>query len=278
LDLFIADIHADIDALDTILNVASSKEFTKKYGTFSRIINLGDILERGTHPKQVIAKLRSLEKNYPIFSVMGNHDEAFLYDKKVSGSSFESMDAHSRINDDDISFFGKNKDGTFGKQEFIDKKHGLFCVHGGPLDPKKIMPKKTLNESWLYQKTWQRLTEEDFEFFSYYGYHYKPSSAFAEVKNHFKNHIILCGHQHLEAAIIEDDQIHEIYSSLRPTKEKTSDHTLEAREIEINPVSNYLIRLGLGGPQGYYGNSPTVPHFAIVQYNPKKVILFTVNP
>ena len=88
----------------------------------------------------------------------------------------------------------------------------------------------------------------------------------------------MCGHQHLEAAIIEDDQVHEIYSALKPTKEKTSDHTLEAREIEINPVSNYLIRLGLGGPQGYYGNSPTVPHFAIVQYNPKKVILFTVNP
>lgn len=278
MDLVFSDIHADINALDTILNIASSKEFTKKYGTFSRIINLGDILERGTHPKEVIAKLKLLQKNYPIFSVMGNHDEAFLYDKKVSGSSFESMDSHSRLNDDDISFFGQNKDGTFGNQEFIDPKHGLFCVHGGPLDPNKIMPKKTQNESWLYQKTWQRLTEEDFEFFSYYGYHYKPSSAFAEVKNHFKNHIILCGHQHLEAAIMEDDQTHEIYSGLRPTRQKISDHTLDAREIEINPSSNYLVRLGLGGPEGYYGNGSTVPHFAIVQYNPKKVILFTANP
>ena len=72
LDLVFSDIHADINALDTILDVASSKEFTKKYGEFSRVINLGDILERGTHPSEVIARLRSLEKNYPLYSVIGN--------------------------------------------------------------------------------------------------------------------------------------------------------------------------------------------------------------
>ena len=278
MDLVISDIHADIDALDKILNVASSKEFTKKHGKFSRIINLGDILERGTHPKEVIAKLKSLEKSYPILSVMGNHDEAFLYKRMVSGSSFASMDAHTQLNDEDISFFEQNSDGTFGKQEFMDQKNGLFCVHGGPLDPDKIMPKNALDDSWLYQRTWQRLTDEDFEFFNYYGYHYKASSAFAEVKKHLKNHIILCGHQHLEAAMVQDSHIHEIYSALRPTKEKILDHILDTREIEINPSSNYLIRLGLGGPEGYYRNGSTVPHFAIVEYNPKKVVLFTINP
>jgi len=280
LDLVFSDIHSDINALDTILDVASSKEFTKKYGEFSRVINLGDILERGTHPSEVIARLRSLEKNYPLYSVIGNHDEAFLYNRLVSGSSFESKDAHTGLNDEDLSFFEKNKDGTFGKQEFVDKKHGLFCVHGGPLDPKKIMPKNAPeDETWLYQRTWQRLSEEDFEFFSYYGYHYKAQSAFSEVKLHIQNHIILCGHQHLEAAITEDDgQIHEIYSTLKPTRERISGHTLESREIKTSPSSNYLVRLGLGGPEGYYGNGSTVPHFAILQYDPNKVVLFSVNP
>src|SRR5574340_1276966 len=89
IDLVFSDIHADLNALELIINTASSDEFVEKYGSFSRIINLGDLLERGIYPKQVISKLRSLEKNYPIFSVMGNHDEGFLSGKKVSARSEE---------------------------------------------------------------------------------------------------------------------------------------------------------------------------------------------
>jgi len=37
-----------------------------------------------------------------------------------------------------------------------------------------------------------------------------------------------------------------------------------------------LIRIGLGGPEGYY-ETGTTPHFGIVQYNPKKVILFGID-
>lgn len=273
-----SDIHADLGGLEMIINTASSDEFVKKYGSFSRIINLGDLLERGTHPKQVISKLRSFEQNYPIFSVMGNHDEGFLSGKKVSASSLESMDAHNRLDETDLAFFKKNKDGTFGSQEFIDTKNGLFCVHGGPLDPKKITPKNADGEAWLYQRNWQRLTEEGFEFFSYHGYHYKASSAFDEVKRHVDNHIILCGHQHMEAALVRrQGKIHDIYSKLDTKKEKISGHILERKEIEIEPASDYLIRLGLGGPAGYYGVGSSMPHFAIIQYDPKKVILFTVN-
>ncbi len=275
MDLVFSDIHADIGALETILGMAQSNEFTKKYGTFSRIINLGDILERGTHPKEVLSRLKSLESNYPLFSVMGNHDEAFLTNRVVGGSSIESMNAHAKLNDEDISFF-KQHNGIFGAQEYIDKKHGLFCVHGGPLDPNKIMPKNAQDEAWLYQRSWQRLTEEDFEYFSYYGYHYKVSSAFNEAKNHLQNHIILCGHQHTEEVIMQDGKIHRIYPILKPKKEKTAGHILESKKIEINPSNNYLIRLGLGGPEGYYGVGTPLPHFAIIQYEPKKVILFTI--
>jgi len=65
---------------------------------------------------------------------------------------------------------------------------------------------------------------------------------------------------------------------LKPTRERISGHTLESREIKTSPSSNYLVRLGLGGPEGYYGNGSTVPHFAILQYDPNKVVLFSVNP
>jgi len=279
LDLVFSDIHADISGLEMIIDTASNNEFVKKYGSFSRIINLGDLLERGINPKEVILKLKALEKNYPIFSVMGNHDEGFLSGKKVSTSSFESMDAHASLSSEDLSFFKHNKDGTFGNQEYIDTKMGLFCVHGGPLDPKKITPRGSENEAWLYQRNWQRLTDEGFEFFSYHGYHYKASSAFAEARSHVTNHIILCGHQHMETALMhKEGKIDEIYSKLKIKNEKIANCILESKEIDIEPTSDYLIRLGLGGPAGYYGVGSSVPHFAIIQYNPKKVILFTINP
>jgi len=90
MDLVFSDIHADIAGLESILNVVTSDDFVKKYGSFSRIINLGDVLERGIYPKQVISKLQSLEKNYPLVSVMGNHDEAFLHNKLIGASSIEA--------------------------------------------------------------------------------------------------------------------------------------------------------------------------------------------
>jgi predicted phosphodiesterase len=276
MDLVFSDIHADIDALESILNIASSSDFVKNYGSFSRIINLGDVLERGIYPKQVLNKLQLLEKNYPIHSVIGNHDEAFLHNKLIGASSIESMDAHAKLSNDDISFFKQNKDGTFGKQLFLDEKNKLLCVHGGPLDPKKITPQNANDESWLYHRSWQRLTPEDFEFFSYSGYHYKASSAFDEAKNN-QSHVILCGHQHEETALVQDGQIREIYSSLKVQQEKTPTYRVEKREIEINPSHNYIIRLGLGGPAGKYGGGHADPHFGIIQHDPNKVILFTVK-
>ena len=279
MDLVFSDIHADIGALNLILKVVTSNEFKEKYGAFSRILNLGDVLERGTHPKQVLKELKNLQKNYPVISVMGNHDEAFLYGRRVSGSSLESIDVHSSLSETDIGFFQKNKDDSYGQQEFVDQKNGLICVHGGPLDSNKITPPDAGIEAWLYQKSWQRLSEEDFEFFSYAGFHYKASSAFSEAKTLLRNFVILCGHQHLEAALKQDKEgIFEILSTTKLQEEKLSTFTIEKKEFEIEDNCNYFIRLGLGGPEGYYGIGTSQPHFGIIQYNPKKIILFTLNP
>jgi len=277
MDLVFSDIHADIDALDTILDIANISEFKKKYGEYSRIINLGDILERGTNPSQVLKKMTSLEKTNPVISIMGNHDEAFLYKRRVSGSTLESFAAHQTLTEDELGFFKKNNDETFGQQQLIDKKNGLILVHGGTLDPQKITPPNAGQESWLYQRTWQRLSEEEFEYFSYSGYHYTAPSAFIESRKTLDNFVILCGHQHLETAIEQDNEsINEIYHTTKIENEKFGKFLLAKREFEIKKTSNYIIRLGLGGPEGYYGNGFDHVHFGIIQYNPKKVILFTV--
>jgi len=278
MDLVISDIHADISGLNAIIDLTTSTDFKKKYGEISRILNLGDVLERGTKPKQVLEKIMELSKSYPVISVIGNHDEAFLYGRQVSGSSLESIQAHKLLTEEDLSFFKKNKDDTYSDQEFLDKKTSLLCVHGGPLDPKKITPKNVGPEAWLYQKSWQRLSEEKFEFFSYYGYQYTASSAFKEAKTKVENPVILCGHQHMEAALQQNgERIQEILSKVKLQTEKLANFILEKKEILIESGSNYFVRVGLGGPEGYYGIRSTKPRFCIVQYNPKKVILFGIN-
>ena len=93
------------------------------------------------------------------------------------------------------------------------------------------------------------------------------------------NSLILCGHQHLETAITQDENgIREIFSKKEKKTEKISNFLVEKKEFEISPKRNYLIRVGLGGPEGYYGVGAAKPHFGVIQYNPKKVILFNVNP
>ena len=276
MDLVISDIHADYSALKAILDLASSKKFKDSYGEFSRIINLGDVLERGTKPKQVLKKLDELSKTYELLSVMGNHDEAFLYGRQVSGSSIESSFAHQSIPEKDLEFFKKNNDDTYGTQEILDKKNGLVCVHGGPLDPKKITPKDAGHDAWFYQKSWQRLTEYE-EFFSPYGYHFTASSAFEEANSKIKNPIILCGHQHIEAAFTQiNDKIEDLLADSTLQNQKLANYRIQKIEIPIKANQSYLIRVGLGGPEGYYGTGGANPHLGIIQDNPKKAILFEI--
>ncbi|NDB32710.1 MAG: hypothetical protein EB150_03710 [Nitrososphaeria archaeon] len=275
MDLVFSDIHADIDGLETILDLTNSSEFQSRYGKFSRIINLGDLLERGTSPKQVLHKMNEMSKSYPMISVMGNHDEGFLYKKFLSGSSYASIKEHELLSEKDTEFFKQNKDETFGDQYSIDRKANLFCVHGGPLDPNKIT--KNGDDPWLYQRTWQRLSEEDFEFYSYSGYHYKAESAFDEAKTELDDFIILCGHQHMEAAIRQSKS--EI-TNILPFKyetEKIGKYVLRKRQIPIEKNCNYLVRVGLGGPQGYYGGGFARPHFGILQDDPKTIVLFELE-
>ena len=84
-------------------------------------------------------------------------------------------------------------------------------------------------------------------------------------------------HQHVEAAIKQHkDQITNIWSFGHQT-EKISSHLLKKHEFPIEPGSNYLFRVGLGGPQGHHNGAFARPHFAIIEHDPKKVVLFEVE-
>ncbi|MBI4462217.1 MAG: metallophosphoesterase family protein [Acidobacteria bacterium] len=63
--LILSDIHANLEALDAVLNHAQ--------GSYDHVVCLGDVVGYGPDPNKVIDRVRALE---PVAIVRGNHDKA----------------------------------------------------------------------------------------------------------------------------------------------------------------------------------------------------------
>ncbi len=278
MDLIISDIHADFTSLNRILNLVFDKQFEQKYGKISRILNLGDILNLGTKPKEVLKKLSYLEKNYEILSVMGNHDQAFFDNMILRKTSEESLRAHKMLSANDLNFFKKNSNGTIGQDQIIDSSTNISLFHGGPLNPNKIIPNNDTNNALYYQKTWQRISTIDEDFFHSSGFNYMPLTAFNEMKNFLKNFILFCGHQHKEAIYEESNgNVENLLKKIPSTNEKISNTILQSRKISIKKDKNYLIRIGLSGPEGSHNSVNISPHFGIFNKMNNEVFLFNFS-
>ena len=106
----------------------------------------------------------------------------------------------------------------------------------------------------------------------------RETGIIEQTKTKIKNPIILCGHQHEEAVITQNHKgIEDILSKTKPKREKLGDFTVEKKEFRVKQEQSYLVRLGLGGSQGYYGTGEANPHFGIIQHDSKKIILFAIN-
>ena len=64
--LILSDIHANVDALDTVLKAAPA-------GTWDRLLVLGDLVGYGAEPNAVIERILALQ---PLATIRGNHDKA----------------------------------------------------------------------------------------------------------------------------------------------------------------------------------------------------------
>ena len=64
--LILSDIHANIDALDAVLEAAPAERW-------DRVIVLGDLVGYGAEPAAVIDRVRALN---PLATIRGNHDKA----------------------------------------------------------------------------------------------------------------------------------------------------------------------------------------------------------
>ena len=262
--LIISDIHADIRALDAIMEITRDRAFVDLYGEITRIINLGDVVGGGFRPIEVIERLIDCGENTDIVSIMGNHDEAFLLNRDILENSSESRDAHSDLR-------GNQRCMRFLKslpQHIVDTTDRILAVHGGPIDPSRI-PERTCPDRLLYRRTWQRISECGYDYCDGAGYHYTPEHAFEDaVESLGSGVLILCGHEHLEACYIKvNGKQKNVIGDMIRREEVFSNRSVNIKAMVRQEGVNYLMRVGIAGPAGYMESEPCSgysSHFGLI--------------
>ncbi|WP_424356706.1 metallophosphoesterase [Methanocella sp. MCL-LM] len=247
--LLLSDLHADILALNDILEIAGSDAFSKRYGPVEKILNLGDLLERGHHPREVVERLQELDN---VVSIIGNHEEAFLLGRKISTPDAKSLASHQ-------DYKASGTCGAFFEgmpRTYVDLPRLLYAAHGGPLDPASLISSREADfeTAWHYAQSWQRISETGSSYMAPDGYHYLPEEAFAAVKDVFKRggFVVVCGHDHREVVYRQRNGV--IENILDKLPEQVIDlqgRRIREKQLEVAEDANYLVRLGIGGPEGY---------------------------
>ncbi|HET9234728.1 MAG TPA: metallophosphoesterase family protein [Candidatus Eisenbacteria bacterium] len=127
---FISDIHANLDALETVLADIARQET-------DRIVCLGDIVGYGPEPNPCVARVRDVCK----VTVVGNHDYAALGRIDTLGFNEYARAAaewtSAALDKDAIAFLSE-----LPLETILD---GMRLVHASPLDP----------ERWTYILSYQ---------------------------------------------------------------------------------------------------------------------------
>jgi predicted phosphodiesterase len=137
----ISDIHGNCVALDSVLSDLASF-------TVDRTVCLGDAIQGGSQPGEVVARLR--ERNIP--TVMGNADYWLLTDKetsqneKISEKEMQvrswSLSKLSKADNDFIRSFEPVISIPLGS----DEKKNLVCFHGSPNSFDEVILPTTTDE------------------------------------------------------------------------------------------------------------------------------------
>lgn len=172
-----SDVHADADAIGALASCIRTPVFRQTFGPIDVLVNLGDLLHRGSRPQETLEKIHTLSRQCRLVSVLGNHDHAYLHGILVSGSDAASTYRHEQLRDSPLL-------SIFDAMPMEWTASGMLFVHGGPLD---------LGDQTLRLKCWQRLSHESGDFFT--GYHYTAPMAFDALAQRGLMHMV-CGHQH----------------------------------------------------------------------------------
>jgi hypothetical protein len=228
-----SDVHADSIAIRALASCIKTPLFRQAFGPVDILVNLGDLVHRGDRPQETLEMIQTLSKEYQLFSVLGNHDHAFLNRLMVSGSDPASTYRHEQMRGSPLlSLFDTMP------MEWLDR--GMLFVHGGPLD---------LGNQTLRLKCWQRLSHESGDSFA--GFHYTAPMAFKELAARGLTHMC-CGHQHQNICCRKmPDGIVENPIELEPlaVKKQDDENHIEVARIPLDVPT--LLRVG-----GCHGDEP----------------------
>jgi Calcineurin-like phosphoesterase len=269
--LYVADVHADAEALSAILRLALSDDFTRRYGHVETFAILGDVVGMGKDPAETVRMIKGL-KNARL--ITGDHDEAFLQGRELPGGDEASALAHQAFRKAG-GYEGFYRDRV---QFHVDRGAGLYEVHGGPIDPRKIMPSLVDEaEAPLYSRAYQHISGIDVRYFDSAGYHYLPADAFDAVRPIFggSGHLIVCGHEHREAAYrrrLRQDE--DLMPLLKKRSARIDGVMLEEKRLPLDRDADYLIRVGIAGPEGYGSRRS---HFGVLSVEDRTRTMYLLN-
>ncbi|MGA2121540.1 MAG: metallophosphoesterase [Methanoregula sp.] len=235
-----SDVHADADAVGSFASCIRSPAFRQTFGPVDVLVNMGDLLHRGSRPKETLEKIHTLSQEFRLVSVLGNHDHAFLHGILVSGSDAASTYRHEQLRDSPLLSIFEGM-----PMEWVDR--GMLFVHGGPLD---------LGDQTLRLKCWQRLSHESGDFFT--GYHYTAAMAFDALAQRGLTHMC-CGHQHEHICCRKTaDGIIEQQLDFAPIKMSNGqfETSLEVSRVPLDCPTIFRV----GGCHGY------IPEFAYTDF------------
>ena len=224
--LLLSDIHSNNRYLNLILDIFENKKIISKLNVkLDKIINLGDILDRGKDdPKDIINTFKSIK--IPQFHIKGNHD---LYSKDFDYLSQNknielNLEYRKKIRENpeynDVRvFFDQLRNNIMIKIEEFERK--IVAYHGGLIPLGKYNP-------YQIEYSWQRITpdyhnlvkkikkenkanpikeiinkkefEDDLVIPSIYGGHYSPIFGFKIAQKILMSNLFIAisGHTHDE--------------------------------------------------------------------------------
>lgn len=120
-----SDIHANLTAFEAVL-----KDCFNKYGSEVAIIHLGDCIDYGMRPNEVIDKLRTLQGKM-IAHIRGNHENALFGIEADRFSSQRGLEANlytkSILSETSYNFLSSM---SVGKSELTIENKKILVVHG----------------------------------------------------------------------------------------------------------------------------------------------------
>lgn len=129
----LSDIHANLSALQAVI-----LDFRKKYKP-DGIFLLGDVINYGMRPNEVIQEIKTLAKEYPVMcNLCGNHEKALLDSGELPRFSSDRgrsiLEYTKRVLTNDSFEYIHNEMENRGYSELELNDHSILCLHGSIQD------------------------------------------------------------------------------------------------------------------------------------------------